>query len=70
MNRPFVREALERKCSGASGEKVSQLIDAAENLLGNLVHYHSGRSHYDEDVITVAFSFWNSEVIGAMEAGR
>lgn len=38
----------------ASDEQVNAAIAEASRMLSNLIHYSSGRSHYDEDLAFVA----------------
>lgn len=55
MNQDFVRRALLLEDQpGATPELVDRAIATARDILSNLVHYQSDRSHYDEDVAALA----------------
>jgi len=36
-----------------TGERLDAMMQRANRLLGNLVHYSSGRAHENEDIVTV-----------------
>ena len=51
-HRQFVLDAIMKQRQDLTVEQVERLIDVALRLLGNLVHYRSGGTHVEDDVIT------------------
>jgi hypothetical protein len=55
MNKEFIkRNIVAGLVTPFSDAEIESAIDSATRVLGNLIHYMNGRSHYDEDVAYLA----------------